>query len=266
MTCAAGCKLTNLGHFPCRNGRDQPLIIPTDGGKPVPYNRVTSYVGALEDSSGLIGWKQRMTTRGLALREDLYRSAQANTEDPKELSRIAAAAASAGGSDDKANLGTAIHGWTEDLDRGVPSPAVPAEYVADVMAYEFATQDMEHLAIERFCVLDGHKIAGTPDRISTFEGDTYIVDLKTGSIDYPGKMAMQLAVYAHSLFYNPDNTREHLPHVNRERGIIIHLPAGSGVATLHWIDIAAGWRAVEDLVRPVKAWRSLKGLTTPVSS
>jgi hypothetical protein len=121
-----------------------------------------------------------------------------------------------------------------------------------------------HTWIEQLTVLDSHKIAGTPDRISTLPtGQRVIFDLKTGSLDFGiGKIAMQLAVYAHSAIYNVD-TFERTPHnADKTVGIIAHLPAGSGKCELVEVDLVAGWEAVQ-LAKEVREWRTRKGLSKP---
>jgi hypothetical protein len=89
--------------------------------------------------------------------------------------------------------------------------------------------------------------------------------LKTGSIAYPNKIAMQLAVYAHGLPYDPATaTRGSWGGVNQEKGIIVHLPAGSGKCELHFVDIAQGWKGIE-LAMKVRAFRDTKkSLVTPI--
>lgn len=119
-----------------------------------------------------------------------------------------------------------------------------------------------------------------------FREEAIIADLKTGrSADYGGlKMASQLAVYSraemydHTLFPVPpltarqketgdpvkdyrkriDNFKKidwpaeqaakaYTPlNVNQEWGIILHLPAGSGDATLYWADLTLGWEAAQE--------------------
>src|SRR5689334_3084695 len=49
----------------------RPLIIPPEGGQPVPYTRVSTMAKALDDQSGLMLWKQRKTAVGLLRRPDL---------------------------------------------------------------------------------------------------------------------------------------------------------------------------------------------------
>src|SRR5690606_7262634 len=93
-----------------------------------------------------------------------------------------------------------------------------------------------------------------------------ITDLKTGSTEYGVlKMAMQLAIYAHGEFYDhKTREREPLPEdINREWGLIINLPAGSGQCRVSWIPLTVGWRAVQ-AAGDVRELRSMsKKLLTP---
>lgn len=242
----------------------RPFIIPPRGGKPVPYTRATTLAGAIEDLNGLVTWKISRAVLGIVGRPDLLLSAAAHKDDKKRLYEVCDAALEAGGTSAAATIGTALHKFTEQIDHGQPVSDVPAAYQADIAAYERATVELERLHVERMLVNDELQVAGTPDLIVRYDGENYIADKKTGSIDYPHKMAAQLAIYAHSQLYDPSTgTRSPLPAVNGQRGIIIHLPAGEGTCTLHWIDIAAGWEAVQ-LAVAVRDWRKRKGLLQPL--
>ena len=112
-------------------------------------------------------------------------------------------------------------------------------------------------------MLDKYKIAGTPDRIVEYKGEKFISDLKTGSISYPNKIAMQLAVYAHGLPYDPATAvRGSWGDINTEKGIIVHLPAGSGECTLHFVDLVHGWKGIQ-LAMKVRKHREAKKISTP---
>ena len=125
---------------------------------------------------------------------------------------------------------------------------------------------MRMLHVEQFTVLDELKIGGTPDRVVEYDGQRYIADVKTGSIEYgAGAIAMQLAVYAHSRLYNL-RTGERTPlDVHQDRAVVIHLPAGTGTCTLHWVDITAGWEAVQHATW-VRAWRARRNLIAPTDT
>ena len=247
-----------------RDHYGRPLITPLGGGKPVGYTRTTTYVSALEDTYNLEQWKCRQVALGLAARSDLLALVHSQGDDKKEMNRIVKDALEASNSSGAANLGTAIHGMTELVDAGASVDSIPADHRADIEAYLDATKDIMHTWIEQLTVLDSHKIAGTPDRISTLPtGQRVIFDLKTGSLDFGiGKIAMQLAVYAHSAIYNVD-TFERTPHnADKTVGIIAHLPAGSGTCELVEVDLVAGWEAVQ-LAKKVREWRTRKGLSKP---
>lgn len=246
----------------------RPLIVPPEGGKRVPYTRVTTYVGALEDTYKLQLWQQRMTAIGLADRPDLLLAVAAHRDDRDRMDEITGQAKDAAQAGAAATTGTAIHALTERVDRGEPLPALPPAYVADLEAYRAATTALRSVAIEHFVVCDGLKVAGTADRLVEMGGQLYIADVKTGSIEYGvGKIAMQLAAYAHGCTYDP-GTSERAEHgASLEHGIIIHLPAGQGTCTLHWVDLTQGWAGVQ-LAAQVRQWRGLrmKHLTAPFAA
>ncbi|MBV9169749.1 MAG: hypothetical protein JOZ81_06675, partial [Chloroflexi bacterium] len=169
-----------------------------------------------------------------------------------------------GKADGGANMGTAVHRMAEKIDRGEPLGTIPEAYRADLEAYSHATKCLKMTDIERFCVLDSLGVGGTPDRRALYRGQSYIVDIKTGKIDWPGEMAMQLAIYAHSHWYDPTTGQREPIECSQTHGIIIHLPAGQGVCQLYWLNIAAGWDAVQ-LVPQIMEYRKLeKRLTAPL--
>ena len=248
-----------------RDRYGRPMVVPPKGGKAVPYTRTTTVAGSLDDGTALVAWKLRMAAAGLTLRPDLLLAASANRENKLEMDKLVEDAMVAAGATAQANIGTALHTLTEKHDRGEDLGVIPEEYVADIQAYADATKKFKNVFIEQFCVLDKYKIAGTPDRIVEYNGELYISDLKTGSISYPNKIAMQLAVYAHGLPYDPATaTRGSWGGVNQEKGIIVHLPAGSGKCELHFVDIAQGWKGIE-LAMKVRTFRDTKkSLVTPI--
>ena len=239
----------------------RPLIIPPNGGKPVGYTRCTTFVSSLDDKENLMKWKARMTVIGMAQRDDLVLQARAaDPDDKKTLGRVAEAAAEHAGASQRATIGTELHALTERLDRGETLPNM-GKWQADLDAYRQATQAMglKPVEIETFVVNDALKIGGTFDRVYNVGGQRYIGDLKTGSsLDWgTGTFAMQLAVYANSLRYNPD-TGERAPlGVNTDVAILIHLPAGTGRCDVYWLDIERGWASVS-LAAAVREFRKLR--------
>jgi hypothetical protein len=254
----------------------RPKIIPAAGGKPVAYTRCTTFVGCLEDNYNLQRWSERHIAKGFGLQPNLA-GAAAITDDKNTLNKLVEDAKDAAEIWRAALHGSTVHALTERLDRGQPIPAVgEVGYVDDaghigivtegmlasLEAYRQAMAGFKMLHIERFCVLDTLKIGGTPDRVVSFNGEAYIADVKTGSIEWGTlKMAMQLAVYARSFLYDPANGGREVHGASTTRGIIIHLPAVDDPAEarcdLHWIDIETGWKKVL-IARDVREARGLK--------
>ncbi len=252
----------------------RPLVFPPNGGKRKAYTRCTTFVGGLEDTYKLSQWQQRHVALGLAMQPQLVKAVDAARDDRDELDRLCEDAKEAAGANDASRRGTAMHTLTEQADRGevIEAGEWPDDYLPDLAAYLDATSVLEAVSIEQFSVLDAQGIGGTPDRVVRYQGQRYIADLKTGSIDFGTlKIAAQLAVYARSHTYDvPASnalgdvaTHEQatalrgLHGASLEKGIVIHLPAGEATCTLYWVDLLLGWRAV--LVgRDVREQRKLK--------
>lgn len=248
-----------------RDRYGRPLVVPPNGGKAVAYTRCTTYIDVLEDKYNLQKWMQRMVALGLASRPDLLLSVAAHKDDKTQLDRICTDAREAASASAAATTGTALHALTELIDRGQELPPLPDQVQADLESYRAATVDLKATHIEQFCVLDTLKIGGTPDRVVDYNGTRYIADLKTGSIEWGVlKIAMQLAVYARSKTYDIASRKRGLHEADTSRGIIIHTPAGQGTTSLHWVDIEAGWYAVQ-VAGDVREKRKLKfnDLTEP---
>ena len=238
----------------------RPLVMLGDGsGKKVSYKRCTTYIDVLDDRYQLELWKQRQVADGLARRPDLVLKAAAAAGDKDELNEVIKLAMEAAGSATAATTGSALHSLTEQVDRGA-APIIPPGSAADIDAYRTATAHLKMRLIEVFVVHDELRVGGTFDRVVELDGVLYVADIKTGSIDYAGsKIAMQLALYSRSQLYDIRSGKRSELGVDQRRGLVIHLPAGSGECTLHWCDLDAGWEGVQ-LARQVWDWRARKGL------
>lgn len=245
----------------------RPMVVPPTGGKPVAYTRCTTFVDCLEDKFNLQKWEKRMVAIGLTLRPDLLLAASACRDDKSKLDTVCDQAKEAAQGSASATTGTALHALTEQHDRGLDVGPIPDTARADLNAYVQATAGLEHLGIEEFVVHDGLQIGGTFDRLVRYQGETFIADLKTGSVDFGmGKIAMQLAVYAHCVRYDArTHERSPLADVDRKRAIVIHLPAGAATCRLLWVDIAAGWEGVQ-VARAVREWRKRKDFSEELTS
>ena len=245
-----------------RDKYGRPLVVPPKGTKAVAYTRATTIANSLDDAGALTAWKMRMAAIGLTTRPDILTAITAAGDDKLAVNQYIEDAMAIAGANKAANIGTAIHKFAEALDKNEKMGIVPEPYLTDLKAYQKATSILSNIFVEHFCVLDKYKIAGTPDRIVEYKGERFIADIKTGRIDHPNNIAIQLAIYANGLPYDPATaTRGTWGDINLEKAIIIHLPAGSGTCQLQWIDIKEGKKGL-DFAMKVRKWRDQKGLTT----
>ena len=255
-----------------RDRWNRPLIVPAGGGKPVAYTRCTSFVDVLEDKYNLQKWMQRMVAVGIGTRPDLHLSASALAADPdsnkRGLDDLCESAIEAAKGSAKATIGTALHAYIERINLGQEPGPIPAEYQQHINNYTTAVRGvLTPVHVERFTVQDELQIGGTPDLVAEIAGESgrFIVDLKTGpsTLKYGAlKVAMQLAVYAHSELYDPGNgQRTPIDGIRHDKGLVIALDSETAACTLHWVDIAAGWEAVQ-VAAEVRQWRKRKTLLT----
>ncbi|SIJ98481.1 hypothetical protein [Mycobacteroides abscessus] len=244
-----------------RNGNNQPLIRAEDGSKRYPYRRTTNFIDQLKDGGeGLRIWTERLTLAGLVMSPELRKELMAWMGEPRELSDIARRAARLAGRDEKQEWGSMLHQITDAIDKGDMMPRqwwnentkqmepVPvAEVNRDVEAYRMATRCLTHHAAEQMHVFDPYRVAGTPDRVSSYsangkrQGRPKIVDLKTGTL-HPRMVEAQLAMYSRSRPYDPQaEVRLDAEPVDQKRGIVIHLPMKQARCELFWADLTKGW-------------------------
>lgn len=263
------------------------LVLPPGATKPIGYTRVTTIAKTLDDGGGLLPWKATATVVGALRRPGLLaRWQQLLTEHPDPwyssdeskatAKKLVEDCALAGGSADRAEIGTALHAMVEArLRGGFDMVNLQPSMLADLEAFHAATNRaglvFDARYIEATVVLDDHKVAGTADQLAvSVPGYGLMVgDLKTGAnLDYSWQaIAVQLAAYANaSAVYRQgdatdgsDDTRDSMPAISRTHGLVIHLPAGEARCELHIIDLAAGWDAFQ-LAMQVRAWRSNKKL------
>lgn len=241
------------------------------------WTRATTWAKTISDTFKLHQWQERMTAKGLALRPDLYALIGA-TDDKNELNRICEDAKNAAGSKVGANLGTAVHNYTEQLDRGVElrSIGVPSTIVGDVTSYGEAlnrhglvpVRDM----IERVVLNTKLGVAGRLDRVLTNTrpvgrwtepGALFIGDVKTAAnIGYSWlEVSIQLAIYANAdYFWNIETkTYEKIPPLDLDEAIVMHVPVQQGYTDMYRLDIRQGWvyAQLAGLVREARADRKL---------
>jgi len=264
--------------FP-RDRYGRPMIVPADGGKPIPYGRPSSFGKKLEDTYGLEQWQRRMMTVGLARTPSLVARAATIPGDPKawtkahkaDLNAIADEALIAAKANQAADIGTSLHRMTELADLSDDVSHLPEPFAADVAAYRAGmaahgfTIDPTHVECRMVC--DELRLAGTTDRIPFVPtiGQHRILDLKTGeSIELAALgYAVQLAVYAHSVLYDVATGQRTPIDLDLATALIVHLPAGQASFTLYDVDVAAGWQAAL-VCAEIDRWRKRKNLLVAV--
>lgn len=268
------------------------LVVPPEGGKPLGYTRVTTIAKTLDDGAGLMPWKATASIVGTLRRPGIMASWQAliaehpdpwygSADSKAKCKKLVEQAAEAGGSTDRADIGTALHalielgaktGWAE-------TPILQPAMAADVAAYR-TTLDAAGIVVERnfvesVVVLDRFQAAGTSDNLAiVVPGYGRVVgDLKTGTdLKYSWQaIAIQLAAYANAdAVYvqgeagdGSQDQREPMPNVSKQVGLVIHLPAGEGRCELHLVDLVAGWEAFQQSMA-VRAWRARRDVAKPL--
>lgn len=256
------------------------------GGGRKPYTRATTFAKSCSDTYTLSMWGERMVAHGLATRPDLYALACSTPlTDRDALNKITEQAKEAAGAKSRASLGTALHTFTEQHDRGEQVTA-PAVLMPEVQAYSTLVDQLgiEMVEIERIVVIPELGVAGTFDRIGKIttpittpmgplrRGQHVIVDLKTGrDLSYGwGEIAVQLALYSHGagMWRQGTDHYDPMPPVRQDIGLVIHLPvrddpASEATATLHAVDLTQGWKAAQ-LCRDVRAWRKQRELASEI--
>jgi hypothetical protein len=250
----------------------RPLVSdPNGGAKPIPYGRPSSFGDMIADKFNLQKWGKRQVVVGMANTPSLAARVMAAGGDKKLLDAIAEDALTAAKSNERADIGTALHRIIERQIAGEDVELVEP-YAADVRAFwdcltatGFKIHQLDGRPMSEIkCVNDDWQLAGTFDLVLEGpDGTCYIADLKTGaSLDF-GHIgyAVQLAVYRDSSLYDCDSgARSDMPKCHRGTGIIIHLPAGEARCSLHDVDLERG-REMARLCAAVRDVRKVKTIT-----
>lgn len=244
---------------------------PLTPSKDKAWTRATTVAKAISETYHLEQYAKRMCVHGIGLRRDLYALACAiPLEDKSALNDLCRQASDAASASGKANLGTALHAFTERADRGesLESINAPEPWASDIRAYvdtlTAANITIEAEMVERIVTLHEQGIAGTFDRIVRVPGHELpmIFDLKTGGFLGWQEFAIQFAIYANadSLFNLATGKHEPMPLVDKKQAIVCHLPVGQAKCDLYLLDIEAGWEACQHALW-VRDWHKKKNLS-----
>jgi hypothetical protein len=258
------------------------------------FTRVTTLVKAASGDHLLHLWDLRMTVLGLVSNPSLYAMiAATDPTDRNALNQLVREAQTAAGAKARALLGSAIHAFCEQGDRG-HDISVPELWAPEVRAYsELMSRSglrMSPEFIERVVAVPQWNVAGTFDRLArvtraltirmgtghlvTLHPGQYVdLDIKTGDeLGYGWQeIAGQQACYVDAMGMWVPGTRTYEPLPERLRkdvALIAHIPIRKDpedhvTATLHAVDLTAG-RASLALACTVREWRSRKDVAVSV--
>jgi hypothetical protein len=266
----------------------RPMLFPPEGGKAVAYTRPSTMAKWLDSQAGLINWKASQAMIGMArskpiqariaaivarTENDAYRE---NKEALKDLVENATQIAQAQG---RADLGTAVHEFTELLDAGTLDwTYVPEQLKGPLHSYQEKMSSFTMVDSEVFVTIDEPsrgknpiRGAGSMDRIIHHPELGFVVaDIKTGTDEpkYPLGVTTQVSIYSRGKRYrdgrfsgspsftdgvpNADETawRKPLhPELNTSIGVMIHLPLPTNPSdrpecALYELDLEAGWESL----------------------
>ena len=236
-----------------RNGRGQPLIPDPITGKPIPYQRVSTFASTLDDKSGLMTWYAWQSIKGSQVDQQLAARIAGASTAPRQL--IETLIDQAGGNEAR-NKGTARHAIVADTLNGKPRPTLTTQANAELDAVLAVIHQLGTLiGTEIPIVNDDLAVAGSCDYLLRApDGRPVVADLKTGKTLSILNVAIQLAAYARGVRWI-DGQRgplvaDQLPHL-----VAIHAPQDDplNVQAIH-IDpqTATAWAHLAQQVRHIR--------------
>jgi hypothetical protein len=213
-----------------RDHYGRPLIPPAEGGASIPYQRVSTFAGMLDDKGGLLAWQAWTVLRGARQLPEIATQAADTPTVPK---RLIDQLVEAGGGKANATRGTDRHTLVAARIQGQPLPDMPLEARAELEQVADAIRSLGTLrGVEVPIVNDQWRVAGSCDYwLEDPDGRPVVADLKTGKQVYPAT-AVQLVAYARGQHWT-DNHRGPWIASNKPRLIAVHAPQdGSGVRLL----------------------------------
>jgi hypothetical protein len=257
-----------------RRANGAPMIVDKEG-KNQRLSRPSGWGKILDDENALVNWKIDRAAIGVATDPALQaRYVAVKDGDREALKGLRELAINAGRGAQAADIGTALHAMSERWEDPEDDFDPPEEYAKSLRVYSKTLEEFGLVSelfeyhvvnLKRGCAGTADRLYRTTREIVTPDGEIhppgtlFVGDLKTGkSLDFslPG-YTVQMALYAEGELYDVDKD-EFLPTppINRDWGILVHLPAGQEVCSLIWCDMGVGeWGA--GLVADVKQWRRL---------
>ena len=258
---------------PRQAGTGSPMLIPRGleaSGTRAAYTRASYLADQIEEKGHIHKWEMRYLAKAMGQNADLAALAACEVYSTGVSDAVFGREKSASGRrlDDiieraldrvriheKADRGTAVHGFTEP---GAPDgDAIPEDLRAAVASFWEANrlECVELLGTEIFTANDVTMSAGTFDHAVRVHGHPLlegivIGDKKTGSFD-PFSWCVQISSYANGEPYNlEDDTRPGWPDdVNLDYGLVWHIDVPKGTTKLYMIDLQLGWELAQIAAR-----------------
>jgi len=220
--------------LPVVNGRYK--LPDPETGKPISGSRASKYAEGIADSYALDQWRHRMILIGLLQDPEILEKVASGIRNLEPLEAVkvrraflnsrAEEAMLAAGSKKRAEKGTTLHKYTEEVDAGQRElEDVPEDYYRDAVAYRLALAECGFRPvkglIERSVYSSELGVSGTFDRVLECVRDTEVLDLdgrattihagefvigdvKSGdNIESPWlEILIQEAIYAHAINEN----------------------------------------------------------------
>lgn len=249
-----------------RSGSGAPMLYPRGSQYRAVYTRASGLADYISEQEFFHRWEMRYLAMGIARNPDLAGAAAVETYNTgllhpaygaqktasgRRLDDIIHKALDREGIHEKADYGTAVHGFTEPGAPAVPPWQGPWGQIGpDVASFEEwnAAYGVRILQTERFVANDTVMAAGTFDHLVEVPGHPLltglvIADKKTGKYE-PHHWVVQLATYAHAEPYDPDDSRPGWPgEVNQKYGLVWQIREGKTVG--HIVDLEVGWEAAQ---------------------
>jgi hypothetical protein len=262
-----------------------PRLIPRGlevSGVRADYTRASYMADFVEDKQHIHRWEMRYLAKAMGQNEDLAALAacegystgisdamygRSKTASGRRLDDIIERAFDRVRIHEKADRGTAVHGFTEP---GAPDgTAIPERLRPAVGSFwqVNAKECVDIVGTEIFTANDATMSAGTFDHLVTVLGHPLltglvVADKKTGNFD-PLSWCVQISTYAHGDIYKTDDdTRPPWPGtINLDYGLVWQIDADNGTTKLWIIDIAFGWE-VAKLAAQVRDIRKRNDIAT----
>lgn len=280
-----------------RGPNGSPMLVPrglAGQGIRFPYTRASYMADFVEDKAHIHKWEMRYLAKAMGQNEDLAALAacevystgisdavngREKSQSGRNLDDIIGRAFDRVRLNEKADRGTAVHGFTEPrFWAQEPHEAVPERLRGPVAAFwEINRREaIEIIGTEMFTANDDTMSAGTFDHLVQVHGhpdltDFVVADKKTGSFD-PLSWCIQIATYARGDAYDTSSdTRPPWPgKINLDWGLVWQIDCEPDAdqrrrVKLWVIDLQFGWEMAK-VAAKVRDAQDHKGIAAPYVS